>query len=78
VWKTSYFHSIVFSRGLSPTRRVVRLSKTSEIPEGQVKTFNVDREKVLVVNVQGVFYAPSKIAAPTWDTVFIWVAQMAK
>lgn len=38
-------------------RRVVRLSKTSEIPEGQVKTFNVDGERVLVANVQGMFYA---------------------
>lgn len=37
--------------------RIIRLSKTSEIPDGELRSFNVDGEKVLVANVRGKFYA---------------------
>lgn len=30
--------------------RIIRLSKTSEIPDGRLRSFNVDGEKVLVAN----------------------------
>jgi len=37
--------------------RLIKLCKTSELPEGHMKTFNVNGMKVLLINLKGVFYA---------------------
>ena len=43
--------------GVIPMSRRFRLAKTFEIPEGRPKTFNVNGDQVLIVNIRGKFYA---------------------